>query len=226
MRVWTALLLMLTIDLLSSCAGMDVRPGARSSFEQGLAFFDQGRYEDAITHFAKAIDLDPDLANAHLYLGRSHLNLGRWLDAVAPLRTALRLSPEDIQKEVVQLLIDALFGAATSEFKRGNLQSSGTLLKEVLELQPQSAQAMQQLIPALLVLGSTFLSQGNLAGAITTYQDVTQFAPQNIDAYLGLARAFLHQGELVNALAAIRDMLRIAPTNLEALSLLRQLQQR
>jgi tetratricopeptide (TPR) repeat protein len=220
------LLLMVAMCFLTSCAGIGVRPDAQTSFQEGLALFNQGKYEQAVGHFLKATELDPNFAKAYLYTGRAYLNLGSWFDAVAPLRTANRLSPAETQQEVVPLLIDALLGAATSDLKAGKLQSSLSLLKEVIALQPPSGVSMGQLIATLVGVGGQSLSQGNLADAIDAYSDVLQLAPQNLDAYLGLARAFLRQGDLHKAMNAVGQALRIAPTNLDALSLLGELHKR
>ena len=117
-------------------------------------------------------------------------------------------------------------GAATHQLQLDNTQASIGLLKEILKLQPQSVQAMQQLVGALLAFGGQLLSQGKANAAIDTYLEATQLAPSNLDAYLGLARAFFQHGDLSKTLAAIQSALRLSPTSLDALSLLQQLQRR
>jgi protein O-GlcNAc transferase len=226
MRLKIGLLCIVLSCLLSACAGMGVHSNAQSSFEAGLALFNQGQYKEAMAHFQKATELDPNFAQAYLYLGRSYLNLRQWLDALPPLRTALRLSPEETQKEIVQLLIDALLGAATFHFKQGNFHASIDVLKEALELQPQSVQVAKQLVTSLFASGGELLSQGKAAEAIEAYREVAQLTPTNLEAYLGLARAFFQHGDYTKALSAVRDALKISPTNLDALSLLRQFQRR
>ncbi|MFO0751964.1 MAG: tetratricopeptide repeat protein [Thermodesulfovibrionales bacterium] len=113
MGVRKTALLCLLISLLASCAALGIS-GAKSEFQEGLALFNRGQYEAAIPRFQKATELDPDFGQAYLYLGRSYLSLRRWSQAVTPLRTALRLSPEDTRREISNLLIDALLGAAGS----------------------------------------------------------------------------------------------------------------
>ncbi|MBZ0157422.1 MAG: tetratricopeptide repeat protein [Alphaproteobacteria bacterium] len=111
MRIQKAAVLFVLISLLVSCAGFRIS-GAKSEFQEGLSLFNRGQYEAAIPHFQKATELDPDLGQAYLYLGRSYLSLRRWSQAITPLRTALRLSPEETRREISNLLIDALLGAA------------------------------------------------------------------------------------------------------------------
>lgn len=220
------LILIIGIYALTGCAGMSARADGQTAFQQGLALFNQGQFQEAIAHFTKATQLDPEFGRAYLYLGRAYLNLRRWQDAIVPLRTALRLEPEQTKQEILSFLVDALMGAATHQVQQGNLRTAIPLFKEVLELQPQFAPATQQLVEALLGLGNQLLSQGKAGEALDAYLETTHLAPDNLDAYLGLARAFLQQGDWSKALAAVRSALRLSPTSLDALSLLRQLQQR
>ena len=83
---------------------------AEQDFDIALGLFNQGRYEDAIPHFRKAIEAEPGFGKAYLYLGRSYLNLGRFMDAVPPLRTAFDLAPDETKNEISNLLLDAMMG--------------------------------------------------------------------------------------------------------------------
>jgi len=50
-------------------------------------------------HYAKAVKLDPNLAQAHNNLGVIYLQKGRPADGAAQLREALRLNPQDRETE-------------------------------------------------------------------------------------------------------------------------------
>jgi len=102
----------LGILLLSSCSTLRPVDSAYSSFEEGLASFNQGHFDAAITRFRRSTLKDPTFAPAYLYLGRSYISLGRWRLALQPLRTAFRLSPDEFRDEIMNLLIDAAFAAA------------------------------------------------------------------------------------------------------------------
>lgn len=211
---------------LAACAGLGVRTPSRAAFETGLTLFHQGKYNDAIPHFVKATELDAEFGQAYLYLGRSYLNVQRWLEALAPLRTAWRLSPGDTQKEMVSILLDALLGAAGARLSQGQFQESVSLFKEALTLAPDSDQVKQPMLGALLAYGGQLLSQGNASEAVSAYTEATQLAPQSVEGYLGLARSFFQTGEVFRALTAAGNALRLAPTNPDALSLFQQLQRR
>lgn len=92
---------------LASCAALRDRT-ARAEFDEGLSLFNRGRYAEAAGHFEKATELAPEFGDAYLYLGRSYLNLGRWSEAVPPLRTAYRLSPDETRAQIADIILDVL----------------------------------------------------------------------------------------------------------------------
>ena len=127
--LFDVVVLIMIISVICSCAGVPFFSGAGQEFEQGLAKFNSGKYEEALPHFSKATDLDSGYAKAYLYLGRCYLGLHRWTEAIPPLRTAYRLSPEEMKKEALDILFDAVMGAAGHEFRMGNFRSSINYLK-------------------------------------------------------------------------------------------------
>jgi len=223
MQTKKGFLIIASIVILNSCAGLGIRSGAKHEFDQGFALFNRGQYEEAIPHFEKATKIEPDFAQAYLYLGRSYLNLGRWHEAIVSLRTALRLSPEDSKKEVIHILVDALFGAAFSDLKKGNFQTCVRSLRQILELQPESDKASNELFRALLALGREFLSEKKAGEAIAAFSEAVKLSPADLKAYLGLARAFFQNEHFLEAIQTIRKAIKIDPTNREAQNFLREL---
>ncbi len=217
-------LIITTIFIFISCAGVGLLSGAQSEFDKGLALFNAGKYEEAIPRFRQATELDTNFGRAYLYLGRSYLNLDRWSEALPPLRTAFRLSPGETKKEVVNLLMDALFGAAIFEFSKRNFQDSASFLREILQLEPQSSRATNELVRTLIALGGSLVSQGRASDAISVFNEALKFSPNNLDAYLGLANAFLTNGDILKALRTIDTVIKLDPTNREAQSLIKEMQ--
>ena len=75
-------------------------------------------------------------------------------------------------------------------------------------------------------MGGQLLTQGQLRDAIGAFSEATHLAPQQVDAYVGLARALWQRGEIFKALAAVQTALRLAPNNSHVRALLHQLQGR
>jgi tetratricopeptide (TPR) repeat protein len=212
--------------MLSSCAGLFIRVDARKAFENGLTHFNQGDYKEAIPYFRRATEVDPDFSDAYLYLGRAYLNLGEFLKAIPPLRTAFRLAPGKAKEEVVHILLDALFGAALSELKKGNFQGSIDYLREALTLNPQFTKARDELSRILIISGRESLSEGDISGAIAAFSEVTVLRPDSIDGHIGLARAFLQKGNILKAFQELQKVSEIDPSNREAQSLFKEILRR
>lgn len=71
-----------------------------SQYEVAMAYYDLGRYEDAIVHFAKARDLGYDSVVIKKYTGYCYVFLGRYADAVKLFEELHALNKQDknIQK--------------------------------------------------------------------------------------------------------------------------------
>jgi tetratricopeptide (TPR) repeat protein len=209
--------------MLSSCAGLMINKEAQYTYEQGLTLFNQGRFSEAIPIFEKAILLESDFYQAHLYLGRSHLNLRAYGKALKPLRTAFRLSPNDFKGEVAELLIDALLGAAFSELKEGNIQSSLGYLREVLSTNPKSQKIKDDLSRLLVAVATELFKSGKVREAVKEYMEAIKANPDNTGAYIGLAKALFRSGDFIKALDAAEKAISLDPDSKEALGVIKDL---
>ncbi len=72
-----------------------VNPHAISLYNLGLSSYKQGSPESAIIFFKRAVDLDPDLADAQYNLGVLYQSERRLKEAVPRFKEALRVKPED-----------------------------------------------------------------------------------------------------------------------------------
>tara|TARA_Y100000294_G_scaffold150139_1_gene147308 strand:+ start:625 stop:1272 length:648 start_codon:yes stop_codon:yes gene_type:complete len=208
------------IFVLVSCAEIAIKPAAKTKFEQGLILFDKGKFEDSVPHFKEAIELDHDFSKAHLYLGRSYLNMNKWLDAIPPLRAAHRLSPNQSKKEVLNLLIDAIFGAAISKLKKMDLNGSVSLFKEILELNPESDETKKKIVSAFIDAGKEMAGKGEFSRAIEAYTEVIALSPDNLDAYIGLAKAQFKSGNFLEALKMVKRAFNLDPNSSKVQSIM------
>ncbi|MFO7965093.1 MAG: tetratricopeptide repeat protein [Desulfobacterales bacterium] len=197
----------------AACAGLPVFTGADQAFDRGVTLFNRGRYEEAIVRFERVVDLEPDHGEAYLYLGRSYLNLGRWQEAVAPLRSAFRLAPERSRKDVLNLLIDGLIGGAAAEMNRGDFKGAVSCLREALDLKPDAVLVKDKLGEALLAYGDKLLSEKRVAEAAILFEEAVSLLPKSIEPYIGMARALMRQGEYLEALQYVKEAETIDPDN-------------
>jgi tetratricopeptide (TPR) repeat protein len=197
--------------------------GAKQEFEQGLALFNAGKYEQAIPYFSKAAESDPNYVQAYIYLGRSYISLGRWSEALGPLKTAYRISPTETRKEATSFLSDALVGAGIQSFRNGDYKTAVEHLKEGLTLDPGSAKVKDELVKAWTAYGGKLFTQGNFGEAISAFEQALQLSPGHLDAYIGLAKSFLKSGDFDKALQTARKALSLDPGSDELKKLLLQI---
>jgi len=197
--------------------------GAKQEFEQGLALFNAGKYEQAIPYFSKAAESDPNYVQAYIYLGRSYISLGRWSEALGPLKTAYRISPTETRKEATSFLSDALVGAGIQSFRSGDYKTAVEHLKEGLTLDPGSAKVKDELVKAWTAYGGKLFTQGNFGEAISAFEQALQLSPGHLDAYIGLAKSFLKSGDFDKALQTARKALSLDPGSDELKKLLLQI---
>ncbi len=75
----------------ASAAGLR---SARLHYRAGVAYYNQKAFDKAILSFQKAVEIQPDLADAELNIARSYDRLGKTEDANAHLRRFLELRPD------------------------------------------------------------------------------------------------------------------------------------
>ena len=122
----------LSLVFLTSCSSMGRWGSQRDVFETGLSLFQQGRFAEAIPYLEDATQYNPRDGRAFFYLGRAYIGQSKWRKAIAPLRTAFRLSPRDAQEEIINLIIDAGFAAALNDFKLGDIIDGPRRSRELL----------------------------------------------------------------------------------------------
>jgi tetratricopeptide (TPR) repeat protein len=205
---------------LASCAGLMVN-AAQNEFDTGLALFSEDKFQEAIPYFERAVTIDSNFYEAHLYLGRSYLNLRDYGKALRPLRTAYRLSPEDLKKQAVDILVDALLGAALSELKQGNIEGSLGYVREVLSADPKTQKVKENISQVLVAAAIELFKSGKVREAITEYTEAINANPDNYDAYVGLAKAFLKNGDFLKALDAAGKAMSLDPDSRDALDIIK-----
>ena len=111
-------------------------PASDAHFNQGNAYKDQGRVEEAIASYQKAVSLAPAFAAAHVNLGSALAEQGRHAEACLSLRKALVLEPE---------LPAAWFNLGISAYRLNDLASAKAALARYLRAQPDERDALMLL---------------------------------------------------------------------------------
>jgi len=143
---YTALLLLMLV--MSPLAAQN----ARQFYKTGLSFVEAGNHADAVDQFSRALELDPDYAQAYVERARSLEALNEISRAAEDLNRALVFE----QKEP-----ELYFDAARLHFSLGKLTEAAALAAKSISLSPK-------LEPAYRLLAQIQLAQTDLSNALVS----------------------------------------------------------
>jgi tetratricopeptide (TPR) repeat protein len=113
---------------------------AQQAVSRGARLSQAGRHDEAAREFEKAIESDPDYANAYDRLGVEYAQIGRYIDAEVQLTRAITLDPASWA---------AHYDLAVVLYNSGNLSGAERSVRRAMELSPAGAQP-QMLLGLLL----------------------------------------------------------------------------
>jgi tetratricopeptide (TPR) repeat protein len=97
----------------------------RARHSLGVIYFQQRRYDLALTELEEAVALDPDRVDAQYHLGLTYLKLNRAADAVAPLEKVVAAKPQHGGDAMVRL--------AEAKLAVGQAEEAEPLCREAIE---------------------------------------------------------------------------------------------
>jgi len=179
----------------------------------GNAVRDQGRVDEALQFYRRAIETDANLLDAHNNLGNALRSLGRFEDAEQAYRRALALQPdyELGLSNLANVLIDrARFTEAEAVCRNALTRAPQSVLlysflaaaighqgrlHEALELHREAAALAPDSAHTLMALGSALYEIGMLAEGLPLLERAVTLAPHSWEAHFWLAIAKLAAGE-------------------------------
>jgi tetratricopeptide (TPR) repeat protein len=184
------------------------------AMREGLNFAWEGKWEDALGAFERALAEEPNDPAVHSHLGMAYFQLGRFESALESYTRARHLAPEDPvplahiaeiheQQGDRQAAADALFSMAAIYQRQRDWTQAIQALQRTILLRPDY-------LPARLELAETFARLDQPQRAITEY--------------VNLAQVLRQQGQIEKALEQCRKALSFDPRNPEARALARALQ--
>ncbi|MEA2631852.1 MAG: protein O-GlcNAc transferase, partial [Chloroflexota bacterium] len=159
-----------------------------------------GRPDAAIDLIARAIAVNPAVAEYHGSLGESYGRSGRWSEAIASLRRAVELKPD--YAEAHNNLGNALQG-------EGRFDEAIAAYARAIQLKPDHARAHSN-------LGNALQAKGRLDDAIAAYSRAIQLEPEYAKAHNNLGNALQSEGRLDEAIAAFERAIAVNPDLAEA----------
>ncbi len=161
----------------------------------GVISSDQGRLDEAIAHYQKAVEIKPDYAEAHDNLGIALANRGRIDEALAHYHKAVEIKPD---------YVEALDNLGVALFDQGRVEEAMALYRKAMQIKPGYAGAYND-------LGLALASRGQVGEAIALYRKALELKPVFADAYNNLGIALAGRGQVDEAIALYEKALQLKP---------------
>lgn len=204
-------MILLTVMLLvAGCAGVAMQDDTATIMKEGQELYQAKRYDEAIAKFRTVTAREPANWSAWLWTARAFIAKGGWADAVASARKAFENGPKP---EVLQVLLDALFGGATQALASGNFSESIRYFSEFLKHQPGNAGAW-------LSVGKAYLGNRQFSDALQALMQALGTAGvdrgEAIRTLFGGGVQAFNQKDYGGAISLLREYVKQDPRNLQA----------
>ncbi len=177
---------------------------ARKFCDLGREYLDRGEPEEALRCYERAIDVEPENADAWCGRGKASYDLGRLERADRDFRRAMRLAARSLGDEdkprrwwsdpTTKPYLRALHGHGLCRFWLGAYEDAAKVFRRLLKLAPTDP------LDVRFLVGETYLRMGRIERAI---QELVEVEDDPDALYnLGLARFFT--GDFVGSVGAFR----------------------
>jgi Flp pilus assembly protein TadD len=177
----------------------------------GNVLTQQGKYDLAMAHLTKAVQLKPEHPSAHINLAVALMQLGKLEEAITHYTKALQLDPEN------SVVYSNLGNALAAQ---GRLDEAIINFSQALRIDPDNAMAHNNLANALVM-------KKRYDQAIKHYYRAVEIRPDYADAHNNLGIVLAHEGRLDEAIIHFSEAVWLNPDHAQARANLgRALQQR
>jgi Tfp pilus assembly protein PilF len=166
----------------------------------GNAYKGQGKLEEAVEVYSKALNINPDYAEAFYNIGNTLQEQGKFDEAITSYNKALAIKPD---------YAEAYNNMGITLKKQGKLEEAVEAYRKALNINPDYADAHNN-------MGNALQDQGKLEEAITSYNKVLSLKPDDAEAYNNMGNTLQKQGKLEEAIEAYRKALLLKPDYAEA----------
>jgi Flp pilus assembly protein TadD len=180
---------------------------AAAHFLTGRASAQQDDWEQAIAHFRRALDLEPEADRIHYPLAMALQRLGRTEEAREHLELA-----GDADPRIPDPLAASLSAESAAAFliqggrahRRGDYEAAEAAFRRAQELDPANPAVVRG-------LGGVLLARGLTTEAVETFRRLVELLPDDIGARADLGIALLRDARLEEALELLGESAAGAP---------------
>lgn len=176
-------------------------PGCWMAFNNlGIVLSQKGEIDQAIAHYQKTLEMEPDFADAEYNLGNALVEKNEIDNAIIHCQRAVGLRPND--PEVQLALGNALL-------RKGMVEEAITHYEKAVALRPYYFAGHYNLSSALL-------EKGDVDAAIFHCRAALSIQPEHGDTYVNLGLALLEKGQVADAITQYEKALQVAPASISA----------
>lgn len=173
----------------------DVQERAGAHGHLGFVLYDMGKIDEAVRHFRKAQELEPDRAASHYNLANALSRQDKVDEAIALYSKAIELDPR---------YAAAYSNLANMLYKKGKLDEAAIHYQKALTINSGQKESHCSLAAILI-------EQGNLDTAVSHCQEAVRIDPEFAEAFHNMGRAFWLKGRYGEAVTAWREAVRLRP---------------
>lgn len=159
---------------------------------RGEALLKDKKYEEASLEFRNAIQIDPNMGNAHWGLAQAYEGLQRIPEAAESLRKAIEVDPNHLEARVRLGNYYILYYQANPKEGAQLLDDAERLARETLEKDPNH-------IEGHILTANVLFARGKRAEAETELKRAIEINPQRVESHLSLARFYMSTGNVAKA---------------------------
>ncbi|MBB5033879.1 tetratricopeptide repeat protein [Prosthecobacter vanneervenii] len=182
---------------------LEKNPGCWMAWNNlGNLILQQGKIDESISFFSKALELRPHYAEAHNNLGEALLRKGLFADyqkeldrVIAEFQSAVDLEPWNAA---------GYYNLGSALLQAGKFDESISRFEKALSLKEAYDDAHNN-------LGVALVQKNRVDDAISHYRRALQLRPSNVEAMVNLGAALLGRGQVDEAVALYEQALKLQP---------------
>jgi len=169
-------------------------------FIEGINFFKEGKYAEAVGLFLRVIEKFPDNIEPFYNLGVSYLRSGNPEKAIGALEKAVHLKPDTVE---------AYFALGECYFNLGQSEKAMEAFSKATNIEPNSAKAYYN-------IGIIYYKNNETDKAIGFFEKAMALDPKLSSAYYQAGLANIKKGDFQRAIKHFEDFIRLEPDAPEA----------
>ena len=168
---------------------------AKNKFDQGVQFYQQGKFDEAIEAFEDVTINKPDFAEGYYNLGMAYLRQGDPDRAIEVIDKAIELKPD---------FIEAYFGIGQAYIDKGDEEQATEIFKKAVAINPSDAKIYVN-------LGALYFSASRDDLAMEAFLKALELDPSLPHTYYQLGLLYYKKQEFDESIESFEKYLELAP---------------